>query len=490
MNVESIEVDLSLRTPEEGGDLGLHLFRRHARRTLAAGAIAMAPVWALFIALGQIHPAFALIGLWWCKPVLDRVALFVLSRAVFGAPPTIRQTIAALPGLLDRRLLRGLTLQRLQLRRSFYLPVAVLEGLEGRALRDRYSLVSRHGAARAAATLTFAWLHIEMLLSMALSWLVTQFLPDGLLPTGADVLDGAFDGSSALYWLSIASYLPVLLVCECAYVASGLGVYLSRRTELEGWDIQLAFQRLTTRLAAKGRGGIAVAILAAACAFAWSSPALAHPQGSDAQATPREVADEILASDAFDRMRTIESLEFDFGEGAGGGGALGPLLATIAKVLACTALAGLLLGVAISIARRAEAAEGATPDGDAPRPTEAFGLDLRQASLPADVAAEARRLAAEGDHQGALSLLYRGALVRLVDDHGLPIEAGDTEHDCMGRVARRLSARQPALVAAFRGLTRTWLEIAWAGAEIDAEAALRHCDVYAETFGATQVAAA
>lgn len=494
MNVETIEVDLALRTPEEGSDLGLQLFRRHARRTLLAGAIVMAPIWGLALALVEVHWSVAFLALWWSKPILDRVALFVLSRAVFGAPPTIRQTLAAAPGFFDRGLLAGLTYRRFIPRRSLYLPVAVLEGLRSAALRERFRLVSRHGAARVAVVQTFGWLHVEWALWGGLAWLVALFLPEGIVPPMFELAFGGAAGTTALVGLYLVTMIPVMLVSECAYVASGLGLYLSRRTELEGWDIQLAFERMGARIAARARGGIAVSLLAAVGALAWAAPAEAAPAGpparqADTQA-PKDVAAEILATDEFDRTRTITAWEPTWDSGPGEGSSLGPALAAFLKFVGWAALAALLLAVIVAIARRAEAREGAVAAPEAPRPTEAFGLDLREESLPTDVASEARRLAEAGELQGALSLLYRGALVRLVDDHGLPIESGDTEHDCMERVAGRLSARQPGLVAAFRALTRTWLEAAWAGAPIGSAAVLAHCDAYADTFAARRGEAA
>jgi len=504
VNVETIEVDLALRTPEEGSDLGLQLFRRHARRTLLAGAIVMAPIWALALALVEVHWSLAFLALWWTKPILDRVALFVLSRAVFGAPPTIRQTLAAAPGFFDRRLLAGLTYKRFIPRRSLYLPVAVLEGLRGPALRERFRLVSRHGAARVSLVQTVGWLHVEWTLWGGLAWLIALFLPEGLVPPMLELMFGGAAGTAALLWLHLLTLMPVMLVSECAYVASGLGLYLSRRTELEGWDIQLAFERMGARIAARARGGIAVALLGAALLLALGAPAEAayagrggaQPVQAEAAAqeaaaeAPRDVAAGILATDEFDRTRTVTTWEPTWGGGSGGESSLGPALATLLKFLGWAALAALLLAVVVAIARRAEAREGAVEETEAPRPTEAFGLDLREESLPADVASEARRLVDAGELQAALSLLYRGALVRLVDDHGLPIETGDTEHDCMDRVAGRLAAREPALVAAFRALTRTWLEAAWAGAPVEAAAVLDHCDAYARSFGARRGRAA
>ncbi len=69
------------------------------------------------------------------------------------------------------------------------------------------------------------------------------------------------------------------------------------------------------------------------------------------------------------------------------------------------------------------------------RPTHVNKLDIRPEALPADIGAAALALWREGRLQEAMSLLYRGALSRLVHGHGVPIRASSTEGDCL-RLAR------------------------------------------------------
>jgi hypothetical protein len=63
-----------------------------------------------------------------------------------------------------------------------------------------------------------------------------------------------------------------------------------------------------------------------------------------------------------------------------------------------------------------------------------FGLDVRPESLPDNLPAAARRLLAEGDLRAAVGLLYRGALVALIQDGRIEIARGDTELQCVLRV--------------------------------------------------------
>ena len=54
-------------------------------------------------------------------------------------------------------------------------------------------------------------------------------------------------------------------------------------------------------------------------------------------------------------------------------------------------------------------------------PIELFGLQLQPESLPPDVPAEVRRLLAVSDLRGALSLLYRGALIAILAHENIAI---------------------------------------------------------------------
>lgn len=86
-------------------------------------------------------------------------------------------------------------------------------------------------------------------------------------------------------------------------------------------------------------------------------------------------------------------------------------------------------------------------------PSHVRELDIRPEVLPADIGAAARVLWDGGDHRGALALLYRGLLSRLVHVHRVPIRASSTEGDCLAMASDRLSLG--ALDYAAR-LVRAW----------------------------------
>jgi hypothetical protein len=65
-------------------------------------------------------------------------------------------------------------------------------------------------------------------------------------------------------------------------------------------------------------------------------------------------------------------------------------------------------------------------------------LDVRPESLPDDVGAAAWALWQADEVKAALSLLYRGALSRLIHRHGVPIEASTTEGECLALARGRV----------------------------------------------------
>jgi len=120
-------------------------------------------------------------------------------------------------------------------------------------------------------------------------------------------------------------------------------------------------------------------------------------------------------------------------------------------------------------------------------PSHVNELDIRPESLPADIAAAARALCRRGEHRAALSLLYRGALSRLVHDHRVPIRAASTEGECV----RLASAVLPAAGNAYVGrLVGAWQTEVYAGRPADATAVAALCDSFDAHFALAPASAA
>src|SRR3989338_8086315 len=133
MRLIDASVAIRPRSAWEAMDLGVLLAKQHAGLLMASWALVTLPIFALLCALLWQYPSWAVLLFWWLKPAFERLPLYILSHALFGATPSLKQALRALPGLLRPQLLASLTWRRLSPTRSFDLPVMQLEGLSGKS---------------------------------------------------------------------------------------------------------------------------------------------------------------------------------------------------------------------------------------------------------------------------------------------------------------------------------------------------------------------
>lgn len=294
MHLEGISVALRPRSPWEATDLGIALVRRHAARIYAAWILVTLPACLLFTALGilidQVWVGWLL--MWWLKPIFDRIPLFVLSRAVFGDPPRLRETLRA-QWRWGWTAWRWLHWRRFHPGRALLLSVDLLEGLSGAQRGARCSVLAR-ATGSPAMMLTVIGIHIESMLYFSLLAFGLMYFPIDFLPDAAQaVWETLFENppiwaqalNNLLFWFAMS-------IMEPFYIGAGFGLYLNRRTQLEAWDIELAFRRLAQRL-----GKSVSAVLIVAAAIAWTA-------APSVQAQPRPAQD-IVARAATDQMRYL-----------------------------------------------------------------------------------------------------------------------------------------------------------------------------------------
>jgi hypothetical protein len=239
MKVDALALQLRPRSMSEAADLGVRLVQANARSVWAT----FTPVWALVTLIALASGAIAgwLPGLivFWLKPWLDRTLLFVLSRAVFGAPTRLADAWAAQSQIWWQQLASTLSLRRLSPWRSYTEPARQLEGQRGapRRVRRRQLLRGHQGAALA---MHGAFAQLESLLLIGLVLLAVWLIPDdGTKSTFDAVVRG---DSLAVSQLVSAAYAGVVLLVEPFYVGAGFAMYLNRRVELEAWDIEQEFR--------------------------------------------------------------------------------------------------------------------------------------------------------------------------------------------------------------------------------------------------------
>ena len=471
MQLDQAAIQLRLRSPWEAVDLGVAMLRAWWRPVYGALLAVVLPTALVLHLLLTSRLWLALLLTWWLKPFYDRVILHVIARAVFGAPPRVRDTLASLRYLLGSTGLGAALLWgRIDSARAFNLPVQQLEGQRGKSARERRLVLGRRVASQASAVL-YMCLLFEMMGFLSLSALVDLLTPATVdAEYGLKAFFRSFADTDATGWgvyLSHAFYIVAICAIEPLYVACSFALYLNRRTLLEAWDLELNFRRMAERAdASRAAGGFLASILVVLALIALPGAHEAHA----ADRTPREAIREVLADPEFQEYRSknvwqrrtndqAETPEWDFSALARLLQFISDVFAGFVRVAAYVLLAigafFLLRHLARSLGRwRLENAN----QGRREPPSVLFGLDVRPEALP-DNLAQVAAAAADSDPRLALSLLYRGALATLIHRDRIDFATGDTEADCVRRIDQ---AAPVSLGAYFRRLVQAWSEAAYA----------------------------
>lgn len=459
MQLEQMTANVRYRTPWEGVDLGFVAARRWFLPLWGLWWLTALPVTLLAVLLLHRSPLLTALAVWWCKPLYEPLLLYWLSRRLFGETLPARALArrwraALLPGLGA-----NLTVWRLGPNRSFHLPVALLERLTGAERRKRLTVLG--GGQSAGLWLSVVAAHFEAVFTLGALLLLLYLVPDRLQPQTFWSLGAG--GSTVLAWLGDGFWLLAMSAVAPFYVAGGFALYLSRRSQLEAWELELSFRRMAPRFRAARAGAAAAAL--AACVLLQpaggaraATPPAAAPAVAVDRATAAAAIKRVLADPAFGKEHTEHYWKYvgprrqaqkahpavSLAWLAG----LADLLKYLLWVVAVVVAGWLLLNV-VQLAewlsrRRRPRAE--------PPATTLFGLPITPESLPRDVAGAIRGMVGSGELRAALGLLYRATLMRLVHDHHLRIPQSATEGECQRLVQGQRPAAEAALFAQLTGL--------------------------------------
>lgn len=481
MQLERIGVALRPRTSQEAMDLGTAMLRAHARPVWLAWFAFTLPIFVLCQGLAWLLgvPWLGLLLPWWLRPLFDRIPLYVLSRAVFEQAPTWRTTLRGQWKWPWKRTLAGLTYLRVDTNRSLRLPMELLEGMATAQRRARWRVLSRP-LVGVASGLTWTCMAFELTISLSLCIFAVAMLPNESLPDSMRDLNQAFTLPAfkhALVWIiSGVTYIAMSIV-EPLYVAAGFALYLNRRTQLEAWDIDLAFQRLRQRLVEAG-----VALVLLVCVM--GAPSIAHAAGKQASAEKMPVhnitevfhqpvndKDALFASKAADVYRdprfgheykvTRWVLKHPSDPSPGSVPSWLSLFGNLGSGLLNLIFWGLLATVVVALivfaVRHLRVSMPAVERVEKPKVLRSSVV--HDAPLPEDLPAAVRELWRDGHRREALALLYRGSVQRAAMALRIqpPIDA--TESDWLQH-ARSLDdpARRERLII----IVRTWQLAAYA----------------------------
>lgn len=509
MRLSDATVVIRPRPTWEAMDLGVLLSQRHRRLLMTSWAIVTLPVFALLTLLLWDSPSLAVFIFWWLKPAFERLPLYILSKALFGETPTLKQALRQWPRLLKPQLLASLTWRRLSLSRSFLMPVVQLEGLSGDARQQRLRVLLQRNAG-AARWLTLIGVHLETALWIGLMVLFYLFLPQQIELDWSwqTLITVATQDWRWLEHLTNVFYVLVLVFWEPIYVACGFSLYLNRRTVLEAWDIELVFRRLRQRLS-----GVAVSLLLAAFLLLPTGQHVWAAEPDISPDSPRLLDQPLTSQASRDSIKTIldqppfkhkETVtRYRFGEDQPHANnadddktpewlkALFTLLDSQRFGTAATVIEVLLWSTAIGavglliwryrdwlqtfVSRRS----GLNRNVARSLPQQAFGLNLNRETLPADIATSAENLW-QSNPREALGLLYRALLSHLLHDHNMALKPADTEGEVLARIEQ---LQQPTLLAFSKNLTGHWQNMAYGHRLPPAHSQQELCDGWRTLFG-------
>ncbi|WP_159566044.1 DUF4129 domain-containing protein [Budvicia diplopodorum] len=479
MQLEQLAIVLRPRRANEAIDLGVRIainwFKPLYSAWLCFTLPIIAIIWGLLFWANASHFTI-LLAIWWMKPLFDRIALFVISRAVFGDVPTVMQSLkAARTSLLKTSIIRALTWARFSPYRSLTMPVDVLEGMKGKSAKMRRSAISGYIGIN-AIFLTLSGFIIEQVFPICAMAFMAMLSVDDTVNSNIflDVLQG---DAEYLYGFPIALYILGMLLWEPIYVAAGFSLYLKRRSDIEAWDIELQFRKME-----KKRSALPSALLGMALvifSFVSITPSNSYAAETDTSARglaiqqSSETLNHILQQPEYGGEVVKERLKFadapkekkkeqprkEQSKPSFNSNSQGPFngIAGVSQIILWIGLALIICGIVYFVLMRLPVLEQKKKRSFTP-PTEIAGLDIQPESLPQNIAEVALSLIHKGDLRAALSLLFRGTLSVLAHRDRVMFRSSDTEQDCIRLVKRADLSSTDFFIA----LTQLWLAQAYA----------------------------
>ena len=482
MQIDKMSARLRLRSSWEAIDLGFSLARRW-----------FLPLWLLWLvpalcvsalSLTLIDSVFgALLLIWWLQPLYERPLLHFLSRALFGEYPTLRHELRNYWRITKPQLLPTLLWRRFNPGRSLVEPVVLLEGLKGKARRKRLNVLRIGISGTAVWFGILCWLFGRTLDGSQLTLLYMLVPEEWNLWFAENIFSNILNWRywQDLHWLGWLVWLLSTSLIAPFFIAGGFALYISRRTHLEGWDIELAFRQLVSRqqqrTATNNKGATTVLLLMLALPLISSNHCEAAEvtaqQPSQQQIDDKALIDRITAQPEFGEIdthrvweaikkkeestdkATLTSLDELFAWIK----EVAPAIGLFIKVLLVLAIAALVIWLLVRFTSWLDWLQlPARKQRRKAPPSSLFGLELNKDSLPDSVADVALALLNDGQLRNALSLLFRATLSHMVHYSQLPISDSTTESECL----QLAQAHRPASeLNYFRQLTNAWLLLAY-----------------------------
>ncbi|PCH61271.1 MAG: hypothetical protein COC05_01660 [Gammaproteobacteria bacterium] len=494
MNIDSLTVTLRKRSPSEAIDLGFAMARQWFFQLWGIWFIAAFPVFIVVACVSwYIDIWYGFILFWWLKPLYEQPLLYILSRQIFSEQVSVRSVFQNYWKIIKPQLPALLLWRRLSLSRSFNNPVGMLENLNGKPRRKRLNVLHSHQS-NASQWLAIVCVHLEVLLQVAIMAFFYMLIPSELISENFTVFFASEGQSFGL--IGNIAYFIGLSIMAPFYVAAGFALYITRRTALEGWDIELAFKGLKNRLsrtlsnkyASKPDNKLAsksaiacISLLAVFLIAALPAQQLFAADTIVPQSAKATIEQVLEHKDFGEKTKTkqwvyvgggIEQeesempqwledfIEWLFGNDSDSENDTTHLF-QLFEILLWAVLIGLIVWLVIRYAHilpwvdlsfRKEKKDVYVA------PETIMGMDVTPESIPDNVLEVVSGLFAEKRYREAMALLYRASLALVIRRGDVEIPISATEQECSQLIRQKRSEDEAVY---FDKLTRTWVLLAY-----------------------------
>jgi hypothetical protein len=500
VKLDQVTIEIRPRSAWEAVDLGVLMARHWWWTMMKIWLFASLPFFVISFLFPQDQLVWAMLFVWWIKPIYERLLLYFLSHAVFNELFDVRSVLKAYPALAFKQIFLSLTWRRFSFSRSMDLPVLQLEGLTGARRQERLAVLHREDSAPSG------WIHclglvVETFISFGVMGIIWALTPKEINIDWVNLFWEA-DSIIADYIWHITGYLAMWLVAPF-YVACGFALYLNRRIKLEAWDLDIAFRRIVSK---RQVTSILSVLLVFACvgyldiqkpAYAQQEPV--YESSSENKIEEKEVLGEktdlngkaaqesvrkLMQQDEFSHKEKVKRLRLknldEESESAFIKWLQRLLEKSENKPLSFAGFFELLIWILVAVLivvliyryrhwLSAQFVKVGVKPVIKEKPVTLFGMDVRQESLPGDVNAAAMAFLQSGNKRAALALLYRASLAHLIFS-GVEIEDGFTELECLRLMKEDLpkSIKTPedkiyttSRIDYFSALTLVWRRLAY-----------------------------
>ncbi|MGB1310031.1 MAG: DUF4129 domain-containing protein, partial [Leucothrix sp.] len=288
--------------------------------------------------------------------------------------------------------------------------------------------------------------------------------------------------------IAVTGFVLVMAFLEPFYIGASFALYINRRTQLEAWDIELDFRNMSQRLQAADNKLNALPAVLIACVLTLGfleQPVVAEGLDETTIERLKDIPDDFVATQrlpASESKRVIDEVMISKGlshekkvmgwryidsdteqpeekESPEWLVTLAELIAKIVEFSLWILIASAVIALYVFRKYWLPLLERKPSTDNAERPDILFGMDVRSDSLPSDVLASAKALWQADKARDALSLLYRSALVTLINREQLALKQSHTEGDILTLSQAELEASRQHY---FQRLTKQWVQIAYA----------------------------